>query len=93
MTQYRVTLSATAILQLSRTSSRDQKKIRSGLKSLMGNPFPRKSRDDIIRLLTRDEYSLFRQRIGDYRIIYFVDGNEVKVTEIIPKSKKYHWLD
>jgi mRNA-degrading endonuclease RelE of RelBE toxin-antitoxin system len=32
-------------------------------------------------------------RIGDYRAVYFIVGDEVRVTEIIHRSKGYKWLE
>ena len=61
--------------------------------SLDDDPFRRRSGSDIKKLVTPDESSLYRLRIGDYRAIYFVADHEVKVTEIIHRSKGYKWLE
>ena len=93
MTRYRVLLSQTAVSQLSLLDSKQKKRIKDALMSLDDDPFRRRSGSDIKKLVTPDEPSLYRLRIGDYRAIYFVDDHEVKVTEIIHRSKGYKWLE
>jgi len=63
------------------------------LLKLEDSPFRRRSGVDIKKLVTLDEPPLFRLRIGDYRAIFFVMESEVKVTEIIHRSKGYKWLE
>ncbi len=93
MTKYRVLLSQTAVSQLSLLDAKQKKRVKDALAELEDNPFRRRSGSDIKKLVTPDEPSLYRLRIGDYRAIYFVVENEVKVTEIIHRSKGYKWLE
>ena len=67
--------------------------IKSHLKELEDDPYISRPKADIKRLHGMEEPHMFRLRIGDYRAIYFVEGNEVKVTEIIHRGKGYDWLD
>ena len=93
MAKYRVLLSQTAISQLSLLNAKQKKRVKDALANLEEDPFRRRSGSDIKKLLTPDEPPLFRLRIGDYRAIYFVANYEVKVTEIIHRSKGYRWLE
>jgi mRNA-degrading endonuclease RelE of RelBE toxin-antitoxin system len=93
LTRYRVLLSQTAVSQLSLLDSKQKKRIKDALMSLEDDPFRRRSGSDIKKLVTPDEPSLYRLRSGDYRAIYFVVDHEVKVTEIIHRSKGYKWLE
>ena len=93
MTKYRVLLSQTAISQLSLLNTKQKKRVKAALANLEDDPFRRRSGSDIKKLMTPDEPPLFRIRIGDYRAIYFVSDSEVKVTEIIHRSKGYRWLE
>ena len=93
MTRYRVLLSQTASSQLSLLNKRRKKRVKDALSNLEDDPFRRRSGTDIKKLVTPDEPPLYRLRIGDYRAIYFVVDNEVKVTEIIHRSKGYKWLE
>ncbi|MFX1579951.1 MAG: type II toxin-antitoxin system RelE/ParE family toxin [Promethearchaeota archaeon] len=93
MTSYRVLLSQTAVSQLSLLNTRQKKRVKDALANLEEDPFRKRSGADIKKLVTPDEPSLYRLRIGDYRAIYFVVENEVKVTEIIHRSKGYKWLE
>ncbi|MGY5872211.1 MAG: type II toxin-antitoxin system RelE/ParE family toxin [Candidatus Thorarchaeota archaeon] len=93
MTKFRILLSQTAVSQLSLLNTKQKKRVKDGLLNLEENPFKRRSGVDIKKLVTPDKPPLFRFRIGDYRAIYFVFKDEVRVTEIIHRSKGYKWLD
>ena len=93
MTKFKILLSQTAVSQLSLLNSKQKKRVTDTLMSLESDPFRRRSGVDIKKLVTPDDPPLFRLRIGDYRAIYFVSELEVKVTEIIHRSKGYKWLD
>ena len=93
MTKYRVLLSQTVISQLSLLNPKQMKRVKDALANLEDEPFRRRSGSDIKKLVTPDEPPLYRLRIGDYRAIYFVVDHEVKVTEIIHRSKGYRWLE
>ena len=93
MTRFSVLLSQTAISQLSLLNSKQKKRVKDALLNLEENPFRKRSGVDIKKLVTPDEPPLFRLRIGDYRAIYFVLENEVRVTEIIHRSRGYKWLE
>ncbi|NWF96917.1 MAG: type II toxin-antitoxin system RelE/ParE family toxin [Candidatus Thorarchaeota archaeon] len=93
MAEYKVLLSKTAVTQLNLLEPGQAARVREVLRSLGTDPFHRRSGTDIRRLLTTDHPPLFRVRIGDYRAIYFVVGDEVRVTEIIHRSRGYKWLE
>ena len=93
MTKYRILLSQTCVSQLSLLDSKRRRRIKEPLRNLEESPFRNRPGADIKKLVTHGEPPLFRMRIGDYRAIYFVMGNEVRVTEIIHRSKGYKWLE
>jgi mRNA interferase RelE/StbE len=93
LTKYKVLLSQTAASQLSILDSKETRRIKDALRALQDAPFHRRSGADIKKLITTDDPPLFRLRIGNYRAIYFVVDNEVRVTEIIHRRKGYKWLD
>lgn len=70
-----------------------QERIRKGFAALAENPFMHRSGADIKKLKGSSNPSLYRLRVGDYRLIYCIIGKEVKVTSIIPRGKGYAWLD
>jgi mRNA interferase RelE/StbE len=74
-------------------NSKQKERIKANLEQLEEDPFHRRSGADIKKLITHDEPPLYRLRIGDYRAIYFVLDHEVKVTEIMHRSKGYKWLE
>lgn len=93
MSKFEVLLSETAVSQLDLLDAKQVQRIKDSLRNLRENPFRSRSDADIKKLVSVDDPPLFRMRIGDYRAIYFVDGEEVKVTQIIHRSKGYKWLE
>ncbi len=93
MTKFRILVSQTAVSQLSLLNSKQKMKIKDALMNLEDSPFRRRSGVDIKKLVTPDNPPLFRLRIGDYQAIYFVADSEVRVTEIIHRSKGHKWLE
>jgi mRNA interferase RelE/StbE len=50
-------------------------------------------RADVKRLRgAQGNADLFRLRVGDYRIVFAVVGDEIRVTRIIHRSEGYDWL-
>lgn len=86
-------LSRTAISQLELLETRQVKMIKNHLMELEEDPFRSRPQADIKKMKLPSIPPLFRMRIGDYRAIYFVVDKEVRVTEIIHRSKGYKWLD
>ncbi len=79
MTRCRVLLSQTVVSQLSLLNTTQKKRVKDALAELKDDSFRRRSVSDIKKLVTPDEPPLYRLRIGDYRAIFFVVENEVKV--------------
>jgi mRNA-degrading endonuclease RelE of RelBE toxin-antitoxin system len=85
-------LSQTAVSQMELLKPTQKKRVKEALSSLEEDPFRNRPRADIKKLRHPSDPPLFRMRIGVYRAIYFVIDKEVKVTEIIHRSKGYDWL-
>ena len=92
MRKYRVFLSETARRQLRDIPAKIQTRIKEALAELEDEPFHPRPKADIKRLKGPDR-DYYRQRIGDYRVIYVVEGKRVMVAKILPRSKAYKWLD
>lgn len=93
MKRYDVLLSETVLRFLHRIDSKTAERIKNGLHCLAENPFQNRPKADVKQLVGSFEPTLYRLRIGDYRIIYSISGSHVKVTEIIARGKGYKWLD
>ena len=93
MTKFKIFLSETALSKLNSLNPKMIKRIKNGIKNLENGPFLSRSGAGIKKLVSQRDPPLFRLRIGDYRIIYFVIEKNVKVTDIIPRKKGYKWLD
>jgi len=65
-----------------------QRRIHAGLKALMKEPFKARSSADI-KPLKDTKPQKHRLRIGDYRIIYCVESDNVKVIELFKREREY----
>jgi mRNA interferase RelE/StbE len=71
--KYRIEFSPTAASQFRKLPKEVQTRLKQRIDSLAENPFPRG-----IKKLSAEE-NLYRLRIGDYRIIYQVQGKTLLV--------------
>jgi mRNA-degrading endonuclease RelE of RelBE toxin-antitoxin system len=92
LTRYKVLLSETARRQLREVPQTTRHRIKAALGELEEDPFRPRAKADIKKLRGIDRV-YYRQRIGDHRAIYVVDGHRVLVAKILPRSKAYSWLD
>ena len=86
-------LSKTAVSQLNTFNKKLKDRIKISIRNLENGPFLSRSGADIKKLTSKSNPPLYRLRIGDYRVIFFVIKQEVKVTEIIPRKKGFKWLN
>ncbi len=85
---YRVMLSETAVRQLRRLPSRDQRRIAQALKVLVEDPFRPRPKADV-RVLEGTEPRKYRLGIGEYRAVYAVVSHEVRVIEVFVRGRGY----
>lgn len=63
-------------------------RIRKGLKELESDPYiPRPDAD--IKALKETKPQKYRIRIGEYRAVYYIEGNLVKLIEIFIRGRGY----
>ncbi len=85
---FQVMLSRTFQKQFKALSKDMQKRVRAGLRELEKDPFdPRPNAN--IKPLKDTTPQKHRLRISEYRIIYFVEGNIVKVIELFKRGRGY----
>lgn len=89
---YEVLISKQALKQLNNLEKEIQNRIKEKLRVLKKDPYKSGSKVDIKKLTGSYNPKLYRLRIGDYRIIYALTNNEIKITEIIRRSKGYKFL-
>lgn len=83
-----VLLSSIALRQYQELDNATKKRIKDALQS-----YARDGRGDIKQLKgTRGRESLYRLRVGVYRIIFAQRENTIFVTQLIHRSKGYDWL-
>ena len=93
MTGHEVLISKTAARQLDRLDRSVAERIRRKLRVLEEDPFRSRPGADLRLLWEDDEPPLYHLRIGDYRVLYFVVGKEVRITEVLHRSQAYRGLD
>ena len=90
---FEVKLSSTAIKYIGGLNYETSQRIKEGLKSLQKDPFLSRPGTDIKMLKgVKGGDNLYRLRVGDYRALYVVSNNTVKITKIFHRGKGYEWL-
>ncbi|MFQ5839025.1 MAG: type II toxin-antitoxin system RelE/ParE family toxin [Thermoplasmata archaeon] len=90
---YAVLVSKKAQRQLRRIPRPLAERVREKLSLLEENPLEPRPGADISLVWGHDDPPLYRLRVGEYRVLYFVLKTEVRVTEILHRSKAYRGLD
>jgi mRNA interferase RelE/StbE len=78
---YTIVIEKNVIKQLARIPSSDYKKIKTAINSLSENPRP----NGYLKLKGRDGY---RIRVGNYRVIYEIENNILKIFILILAHRK-----
>jgi mRNA-degrading endonuclease RelE of RelBE toxin-antitoxin system len=93
LTKREVLLSRTALRELERLPRDAGRRIRAKPPVLGEDAIHARAGADIRLLWGQDDPSLYRLRVGEYRVLYFVLEKEVRVTEILDRSQAYRGLD
>ncbi|MHA1674081.1 MAG: type II toxin-antitoxin system RelE family toxin [Promethearchaeota archaeon] len=86
-------MSKTSYSQLNQLDVKTKDHIIDVMKNLAENPFQSRSGVDIKKLHSPADPPLFRLRVGNYRVVYFVVKKDVKITKIFHRKKGYKWLE
>ena len=92
LTNYEILVSQTASKELNALEENVKERIKSKLRDLGKDPFNKSKRLDV-KKLSGAKRTYYRLRVGEYRIIYFLVKNTVKVARIATRSDAYSWLD
>jgi len=84
---YIVMLSPDARKYLDGLDSKRAGNIRKHLKELERDPFKPRAGCDIDIVAGSGRPPMYRQRIGEFRATYFVEGNEIYITELFTKRR------
>lgn len=92
MTSYKILVSQTAAKELKGLDESVQSRIKEKLIELAQDPSNNSGRLDVKKLsATRRNYC--RLRVGEFRIIFFIEEMAIKVVRIANRSDVYSWLD
>lgn len=86
--KYRILIGETTRKQLKSLQDNERERILSNLQELELYPRKRRAKVDIKKLHNANP-ELYRLRVGGFRIIYVVVGDEVRVTEIMRRGRDY----
>lgn len=85
---FRVLVSRTFQREFHAIPDPQQAKTREALAQLVEDPYTPRSKADIHSLKDTNPQK-YRLRVGDYRIIYTIEGNEVRIIEIFSRGHGY----
>jgi len=72
---------------------RQRDRILTHLRELEADPFRPRPRADIKNCGRHHGVIFYRLRVGDFRVVYVIEGRQVKVTEIFRRGRGYRWLE
>ena len=84
---YRLKVSNRFKKELKKLDKEDIHTIKEALDNLLKDPFA--SSENIIPIVDQKNPQMYRMRIGNYRIIYIVQDDEVRVGIIFDRKKGY----
>ena len=73
--------------------ARQRERLRIRLEELEVDPFRPRPKADIKNCGKHHGVTFYRLRIGDFRAVYVVNRDEVRVTEIFRRGRGYRWLE
>jgi mRNA interferase RelE/StbE len=87
---YEVRLHPSVVKFLGELEEQTRNRIKETLRQLQKDPFKSRPNADIKKLKgTRGGHDFLRLRVGDYRVIYAVEGDVVWVTDIFVRGRGY----
>lgn len=90
----KVRLGSVAQADLRALPAPTRQRLKAGIGALREDPAGLKGRLDVRRLQTSGlQSSLFRLRIGQWRIVYRFRGNDAEVIRVFHRSDGYAWME
>lgn len=93
MKTFNVLISEIARRHLYELDSKISDKLKISIKELFFNPFLNRLKADIKKLNGVRNPDFYRLRVGDFRVIYTIYDNDIKITEVLRRDKAYDCLD
>ncbi len=93
MTKFDIAIANSALTELKNINKRTASRILSSIKELEEDPFRTRPKADIKKLKGVSNPDMYRLRVGDFRIVYTIEKNSVKITHILQRSSVYKRLD
>lgn len=83
MEEFKIIFTKTAEKDLETLEVKTRYKILQALKGLATAPFPR---GNIIKKLKGAKIALYRLRVGDFRVVYHIDGRKIAILFIVDRK-------
>ncbi|VVB66251.1 ParE toxin of type II toxin-antitoxin system, parDE [Candidatus Gugararchaeum adminiculabundum] len=90
---FNILISESANRFLYSLETRMRVRLKEGMRNLKEDPFRGRPGADIKKLASSRDPPFYRLRVGDFRVVYAIEGKDVKITTIIHRSKGYKWLE
>ena len=92
MTKFEIFVSTTASKELNKPESKIKERIKRKVREISADPYNLKGLLDIKKLAGKKR-TYYRLRVGDYRNMYFLEDNMVKVVKGGNEWDAYPWLE
>ena len=83
MKKYKLIFTKSAANDLNALVPKTRLRILNSTKTLEDNPFPR---GNTIKRIKGAKIPLYRLRVGDYRVIYYIDGKNIPIILIVARK-------
>ena len=92
MTSYSIFVSTTVSKEFKALQKIEQERIREKLNELAKDPYNNSNILDT-KKLSGTKHTYYRLRVGEYRIIYYLEGETIRIVRVANRSDVYSWLD
>jgi len=89
MSRYKLIIPKSVFKEIEKLDLPLKRRIRDALLALRENPFPPGKR---VKRLKGPYDEFWRLRVGDYRVMYEVEGGEVRILGIVHRKDLEKWL-
>ncbi len=91
--KFEILIFTSAEKEMKSLESKTRERIKSAVKVLEEDPFRRRAKADIKKLHGLKDPELYRLRVGDFRIVYYVEKSSVTITHVLKRGSIYDALE
>jgi mRNA interferase RelE/StbE len=91
--KFEILIFPSAEKEMKSLDNKTKDRIKSAAKALGEDPFHSRPKADIRKLHGLKDPELYRLRVGNFRIVYFVEERKIKITHILKRGSVYDALE